>query len=112
MTTRERWTIYPLVFLALGLSMRAVLVPHGEFETARVGRLEADVVEAGRVICRELVEEQEFPAADSRSVESQSLEDDERVHNLGPGQSAQERSDDAAIPGADADAGGPAGLRP
>lgn len=112
MTTRERWTIYPLVFLALGLSMRAVLVPHGEFETARVGRLEADVVEAGRVVCRELVEEQEFRPVDSRPVESPSREDDERAHNLGPGQSAQERSLDAAFPGTGVDAGGPAGLRP
>jgi hypothetical protein len=102
MTTRERWTVYPLVFLSLGLSMRAVLVPHGEFDTARVGRLEADVIEAARVICRELVEEQ-GPA----SVEPGPVEDDERVHNLGPGRSARDRSPEAPSPGIAQGAGGP-----
>ncbi|MFM8282797.1 MAG: hypothetical protein ACKOCW_04485 [Planctomycetaceae bacterium] len=45
MTSRERWTVYPLVFLALGLAMRAVLVP-----PERVGEIEAI-----RVTCRELI---------------------------------------------------------
>ncbi len=45
MTSRERWTVYPLLCLALGLAMRAVLVP-----PEKVGELEAI-----RVKCRELV---------------------------------------------------------
>jgi hypothetical protein len=45
MTSRERWTVYPLLFLALGLAMRAVLVP-----PEQVGELEAI-----RLKCRELV---------------------------------------------------------
>ena len=45
MTSRERWTVYPLLFLALGLAMRAVLVP-----PAQVAELEAI-----RLKCRELV---------------------------------------------------------
>ncbi|MFM8891828.1 MAG: hypothetical protein ACKOTB_09460 [Planctomycetia bacterium] len=50
MTTRERWTVYPLLFLSLGLAMRAIVVPQGEFDAARVGALEAT-----RLVCKELV---------------------------------------------------------
>ena len=50
MTSRERWTVYPLLFLALGLATRAIVVPQGEFEAARVGGLEAT-----RLVCKELV---------------------------------------------------------
>ena len=45
MTDRERWTVYPLLFLAIGLAMRAVLVP-----PEAMGELE--VV---RLVCREIV---------------------------------------------------------
>jgi hypothetical protein len=45
MSDRERWTVYPLLFLALGLAMRAVLVPPAEMG-------ELDVV---RLLCREIV---------------------------------------------------------
>lgn len=50
MTSRERWTVYPLLFLALGLAMRAIVVPQGEFDAARVGALEST-----RVVCKEIV---------------------------------------------------------
>jgi hypothetical protein len=50
MTSRERWTVYPLLFLALGLALRAIAVPQGEFAAARVGALEST-----RLVCRELV---------------------------------------------------------
>lgn len=50
MTSRERWTVYPLLFLALGLAVRAVTVPQGEFAAARV-----DDLEATRLVCREIV---------------------------------------------------------
>ena len=40
MTSRDRWTVYPLVFLALGLAVRALVVPTGEFITATVDDLE------------------------------------------------------------------------
>jgi hypothetical protein len=47
MTSRERWTIYPLLFLALGLAFRAVALP---FDKAAVQR-----IEAGTIICGEIV---------------------------------------------------------
>jgi hypothetical protein len=50
MTSRERWTVYPLLFLALGLAMRAIVVPLGEFDAARVGSLEST-----RLVCKEIV---------------------------------------------------------
>ena len=45
MSDRERWTVYPLLFLAIGLAMRAVLVP-----PASMGD-----VDAVRIVCREIV---------------------------------------------------------
>jgi hypothetical protein len=50
MSSRERWTVYPLLFLALGLAVRAIAVPQGEFAAARV-----DALESNRLVCRELV---------------------------------------------------------
>jgi len=50
MSSRERWTVYPLLFLALGLAVRGVTVPQGEFAAARV-----DALECTRLICREIV---------------------------------------------------------
>lgn len=47
MTSRERWTVYPLLFLAIGLALRAVTVPPE--------KLDVDVLEAGRIICGEIV---------------------------------------------------------
>ena len=54
MTSRERWTVYPLLFLAIGLAVRSVAVPQGEFAAARVGSLEAS-----RLVCREILVEGE-----------------------------------------------------
>lgn len=50
MTSRERWTVYPLLFLAIGLAVRSTVVPEAAFST-----LTADAVETGQVVCRELV---------------------------------------------------------
>ena len=50
MSSRERWTVYPLLFLALGLAMRAVAVPSEEFAAAKVESLQAT-----RRVCREIV---------------------------------------------------------
>jgi hypothetical protein len=47
MTSRERWTVYPLLLLAIGLAMRAVAVP--------ADPLIAGTVEASRLVCREIV---------------------------------------------------------
>jgi hypothetical protein len=49
MTSRERWTVYPLLFLALGLAVRAAVLSE-ERLAGVVGTLEAD-----RVECRELI---------------------------------------------------------
>jgi hypothetical protein len=50
MTSRERWTVYPLLFLAIGLAVRAIAVPQGEFAAARV-----DELESTRLVCKEIV---------------------------------------------------------
>ncbi|MBM4012697.1 MAG: hypothetical protein ACKO4Z_11260 [Planctomycetota bacterium] len=47
MTSRERWTVYPLLFLAIGLALRAVSIPPSE--------LEVHVIDADRVVCGEIV---------------------------------------------------------
>lgn len=52
MTSRERWTVYPLLFLAIGLAVRAVAIPEERFAAARVADLEA-----ARLTCREIVVE-------------------------------------------------------
>jgi hypothetical protein len=54
MTSRERWTVYPLLFLAIGLAVRAVAVPEEKFAAAQVGDLETS-----RITCREIVVEAE-----------------------------------------------------
>lgn len=50
MTSRERWTVYPLLFLALGLAVRSIVVPSGEFLAARV-----DDLQCIRLSCQEIV---------------------------------------------------------
>jgi len=47
MTSRERWTVYPLLFLAIGLALRAVSIPPAV--------LEVEVLDADRVVCGEIV---------------------------------------------------------
>ena len=49
MTTRERWTVYPLVFLALGLAFRAALLSEERLAEA------PEEFAAGRIECRELI---------------------------------------------------------
>jgi len=44
MTSRERWTVYPLLFLALGLALRAAVLAEPEQK-----------LELARVVCRELL---------------------------------------------------------
>ena len=50
MNNRERWTVYPLLFLAIGLAVRAGIASREPFDTLRGERLDA-----GQVVCRELV---------------------------------------------------------
>lgn len=47
MSSRERWTVYPLLFLAIGLALRAATIPPAE--------LTVDAIEVGRVTCGEIV---------------------------------------------------------
>jgi len=49
MSSRERWTVYPLLFLALGLALRATSGSVDDDGTTRFIALDA-----GRVVCREL----------------------------------------------------------
>ena len=49
MSSRERWTVYPLLLLAIGLAMRAA--PPSEADLA------LDVLSAAQVRCREIVVE-------------------------------------------------------
>ena len=50
MNSRERWTVYPLLFLALGLAVRSAAIPPDTFVTARIEGLDAT-----RLVCREIV---------------------------------------------------------
>ena len=50
MSSRERWTVYPLLFLAIGLAVRAAALPAERLET-----LTAGAVEAEQIVCREIV---------------------------------------------------------
>jgi hypothetical protein len=50
MTSRERWTVYPLLFLSLGLAVRAIVVPTGEFLSARVESLECAVLSTQEIV--------------------------------------------------------------
>lgn len=50
MTSRERWTVYPLLFLSLGLAVRAIVVPTGEFLSARVESLECGVLSTQEIV--------------------------------------------------------------
>ena len=49
MTTRERWTVYPLLFLAIGLALRGAAPATDADGTVRVG-----AIDAVSVACREL----------------------------------------------------------
>ena len=49
MTTRERWTVYPLLFLAIGLALRGQPLAPGID-----GMVRLDALEAALVVCREL----------------------------------------------------------
>ena len=50
MTSRERWTVYPLLFLALGLAVRAAVLSEDRLAESPPATLEAD-----RIECRELI---------------------------------------------------------
>jgi hypothetical protein len=50
MSSRERWTVYPLLFLAIGLAVRSAALPATRFET-----LAAQAVDADQILCREIV---------------------------------------------------------
>jgi hypothetical protein len=50
MTTRERWTVYPLIFLALGLAVRAAVISE-----ERLAAPPPETLEADRIECRELI---------------------------------------------------------
>lgn len=49
MTTKERWTVYPLLLLAIGLALRGELVGRPS------GAVVQETVSAEAVVCRELV---------------------------------------------------------
>jgi hypothetical protein len=49
MTSRERWTVYPLLFLAIGMAVRAAIVAD-EDRASRV-----DSLDTGQIVCRELI---------------------------------------------------------
>jgi hypothetical protein len=50
MNNRERWTVYPLLFLAIGLAVRAGIAAREPFDT-----LQGERLEVGQVVCRELL---------------------------------------------------------
>ena len=50
MTSRERWTVYPLLFLALGLAVRAAVLCDERFAAPP-----PETLEIKRIECRELI---------------------------------------------------------
>jgi hypothetical protein len=55
MSTRERWIVYPLLFLTLGIVMRDKIVPRTRFQI--------DEVVAGQILCNQLQVKQVIAAA-------------------------------------------------
>ncbi len=53
MNTRERWTVYPLLFLALGLALRDKIIPPSRFGSFAT-RLNSGEVAARKIECGEL----------------------------------------------------------
>jgi hypothetical protein len=53
MSTRERWIVYPLVFLTLGIALRDKLIPPARFGNLGM-RLEAGEIATPRIRCNEL----------------------------------------------------------
>jgi len=49
MSSRERWTVYPLLFLAIGLAIRAAIVAEGRLA------VRVDELDAGQVSCEGLL---------------------------------------------------------
>jgi len=50
MSSRERWTVYPLLFLSLGLAMRAAMLPPTQVPALEAGLLEADKLVCGQIV--------------------------------------------------------------
>lgn len=50
MTSRERWTVYPLLLLAIGLAVRGAVAPPDRLDQMRI-----DTLEARHVFCEGLV---------------------------------------------------------
>lgn len=62
MSTRERWVVYPLLFLTLGIALRDKIVPPSHFQAEEVtanklhcGQLQVAQLQVGQVVCRELL---------------------------------------------------------
>ncbi len=55
MSSRERWTIYPLLFLALGASLRSKLTNSSDIGVINSRLVKSTQVAAGRVQCDDLV---------------------------------------------------------
>ncbi len=54
MSTRERWIVYPLLFLALGIAMRDKVIKPSAIGTPGA-RMQAAEVKAGRIRCNQLI---------------------------------------------------------
>ena len=56
MSERERWVVYPLLFLALGVALRDKMLKRVDTDSMIAGRgVASPVLNANRVICRELI---------------------------------------------------------
>ncbi len=62
MSTRERWIVYPLLFLTLGIALRDKYVPPKHFQAGEItanrlhcGQLEVAQLHVGQIACRELL---------------------------------------------------------
>jgi hypothetical protein len=67
MTTRERWIVYPLLFLTLGIAMRDKIVPPA--------RLQVGGIDAGQIRCNTLQAHQGVAADEIRCGQLQAVEE-------------------------------------
>lgn len=74
MSTRERWVMYPLLFMTLGIALRDKLIPPAQLGNLRT-RVEAGEIAAPRIHCGELrvgrVVCERLEAKQSESIQSQ-----------------------------------------
>jgi hypothetical protein len=63
MSSRERWIVYPLLFMTLGIALRDKIIP--------AHRLQLDEIAAGQIHCNQLLVDQEIGAKQVSCIQLQ-----------------------------------------